>query len=193
MDKFNQNQVIHQIPAGLLISDTSTEMFGCRETKKVFAISQGKTIQFSELHPVKRALIFEKLLNDDVAVADLKELPQSEAIERYAFCLYGAADHIPDFDSKGNLKAPENFMCSDNCRCLKWKSKCISINGNQLTPRQLQIVSLFASDLPDKQIADQLHITESTLDTHKHHLFEKFGVNSKAGLITKAIKNKIIQ
>lgn len=193
MNKFNQNQVIHQIPAGLLISDKSTEVFGDRNTKKVYALSEGKTIPFSELHPVKRALIFEKLLDDEVAIADLKNLSQTEAIEQYAFCMYGAADHIPDFDSKGNLKPAENFICSTNCRCLKWKSKCISINGNRLTPRQLEIVTLFASDLPDKQIANKLHITESTLDTHKHNLFEKFGVNSKTGLITKAISNKIIQ
>lgn len=193
MDKFKQNQVIHQMPAGLLLSDSSTEMFGCRETKKVFAISKGKTIQFSELNPIKKALIFEQLLNDDHAIADLKELSQSEAIEEFAFCLYGGLDHIPDFDSKGNLKASENFRCSNNCRCLKWNSKSISINGNKLTPRQIEIISLFASDLPDKQIADQLHISESTLDTHKRHLFEKFNVQSKSGLITKAISNKIIQ
>ena len=192
-DKFNQNQLIHQIPAGLLSTDNSTELFGCRKTKKVYAISKGKTIPFSEINPVKRALIFEKLLNDDVAIADLKDLPQNEAIEQYAFCMYGAVDHVPDFDCNGHLKPTENFICSNNCRCLKWKSKWISINGNRLTPRQLEIVTLFASDMPDKQIADRLHITESTLDTHKHHLFEKFGVNSKPGLITKAITNKIIQ
>ena len=133
MDKFTTNSVIHQIPAGLMIGDKSTELFGCRETKRVFALSNGQTIKFEELHPTKRALIFEKLLSDEVAVQDLKDLPQAEAIER------------------------------------------------------------LASDKPDKQIADELGITESTLNTHKKHLFEKFNVYSKSGLITKAISNKIIQ
>ena len=176
-----------------MIGDTSTELFGCRETKRVYALSNGQTIKFEELHPSKRALIFEKLLSDEAAIADLKNLPQAEAIEQFAFCVYGAADHEPDFDSNGNLKQADNFICSNNCKCLKWESKNISIHGNRLTPREIEIVTLLASDKPDKQIADELEITESTLNTHKKHLFEKFNVYSKSGLITKAITNKIIQ
>lgn len=193
MNKFTTNPLIHQIPAGLMIGDTSTELFGCRKTKRVFALSNGQTIKFEDLNPVKKALIFEKLLSDDNAVEDLKSLTQSEALERFAFCIYGAADHEADFDSAGNLKETDNFICSTNCQCLKWNSKSINIEGNKLTIREIEIVSLLASDKPDKQIADQLDITESTLNTHKKHLFEKFNVNSKSGLITKAIQNKIIQ
>ncbi len=193
MDKFNEIPIIHQIPAGIMIGDTSTELFGCRETKRVYALSNGQTIKFDELHPTKRAMIFEKLLSDEVAIEDLKNLPQSEAIERFAFCVYGAADHLPDFDSEGNLKQADNFICSNNCKCLKWQSKNITIDGNRLTPREIEIVTFLASDKPDKQIADELDISESTLNTHKKNLFEKFNVYSKSGLITKAISNKIIQ
>lgn len=193
MGKFKTNSVIHQIPAGLMIGDKSTELFGCRETKRVFALSDGKTIKFEELNPKKRALIFEKLLSDEVAIQDLKDLPQAEAIEHFAFCVYGAADHEPDFDCDGNLKKADNFICSNSCICLKWKSKNITIEGNKLTPREIEIVTLLASDKPDKQIADELEITESTLNTHKRNLFEKFNVFSKSGLIIKAIFNKIIQ
>jgi len=193
MDKFTTNPLIHQIPAGIMIGDTRTEMFGCRETKRVFALSNGKTITFEELNPTKRALIFEKLLSDEAAVQDLKELTQSEAIEHFAFCIYGAADHEPDFCEDGKLKDADNFICSNACKCLKWNSKNITIDGNKLTPREIEIVTLLASDKPDKQIADELEITESTLNTHKKNLFEKFNVYSKSGLITKAITNKIIQ
>ena len=126
MDKFTTNSLIHQIPAGLMIGDTSTELFGCRETKRVFALSNGHTVKFEELNPTKRALIFEKLLSDEVAIQDLKDLPQAEAIEHFAFCVYGAADHEPDFDCNGNLKQADNFICSNNCQCLKWESKNIS-------------------------------------------------------------------
>lgn len=193
MSKFTTNPVIHQIPAGLLIGDTTTELFGCRETKKVYALSNGKTINFEDLNPHKKALIFEKLLLDDQALEDLKHLKQNEAIERFAFCIYGAADHEPDFDNDGNLKEADNFICSNNCQCLKWQSKKITIEGQKLTSREIEIVTLLASDLADKQIADCLRITDSTLNTHKKNLFEKFGVSSKSGLITKAIANKIIQ
>ncbi len=193
MNKFTTKDVIHQIPAGLLNSDNSTELFGCRETKKVFALSKGKTIAFEELNAEKRALIFEKLLSDDMAFEDLKHLPQNEAIEQFAFCVFGAADHEPDFCSNGNLKEADNFICSDNCKCLKWNSKNITVDGKKLTLKEFEVVQLLASDKPDKQIADILNITESTLNTHKKNLFEKFNVFSKSGLIIKAISNKIIQ
>jgi DNA-binding CsgD family transcriptional regulator len=193
MDKFSKIPIIHQIPAGLMLGDTSTELFGCRKTKRVYALSNGQTFKFEELNPSKRALIFEKLLSDDVAIADLKTLSQNEAIERFAFCIYGAVDHEPDFDCEGNLKQADNFICSNNCQCLKWESKNITIDGNRLTPKEIEVVTLLASDKPDKQIADELNICESTLNTHKKNLFEKFNVFSKPGLITKAISNKIIQ
>jgi len=62
----------------------------------------------------------------------------------------------------------------------------------KLTTRQLEIVKLCASDLCDKQIADQLGISISTLNSHKHIAFEKLNVRSKSGMITEAFNSKII-
>ena len=62
-----------------------------------------------------------------------------------------------------------------------------------MTPKQIEVLQLMASDLPDKAIASQLNISVSTLNTHKEHLFEKFNVTSKTGLIKRAIEQKIIQ
>lgn len=191
--KFTKENQIHQIPAGLLIGDKRTEIFGCKITKKTFFITNGQTHNFNDLNGAMKAQLFTELLNDHVAMNDLKHLTREEAIEKFAFCNYGAADHEPDFCEKGKLKKSDNFLCSSNCMCLKWKSKKITIDGQTLTKREIEIVTLMASDLADKQIASELNISESTLNTHKHHLFEKAGVHSKSGLITKAINQKIIQ
>jgi DNA-binding CsgD family transcriptional regulator len=191
--KFTKENQIHQIPAGLLLGDKRTEIFGCRTTKKTFFVTNGQTSHFNEICGKKKALIFEQLLNDDHAIEDLKNLPQNEAIEKFAFCIYGAADHEADFSEDGKLNKSDNFICSNDCQCLKWKSKSITIDGIPLTAREIQIVTLLASDLADKQIASELKISESTLNTHKHNLFEKASVHSKSGLITKAINQKIIQ
>lgn len=184
---------IHQIPAGILLGDTRTEIFGCKDSKKTYFVTNGQTHNFNQLKGSMKAQIFAELLNDDVAMEDLKNLPQDEAIEKFAFCNYGAADHDPDFCENGQLKKSDNFLCSSNCMCLKWKSKKITVDGKPLTRREIEIVTMMASDLADKQIADELGISESTLNTHKHHLFEKASVQSKAGLITKAVQQKIIQ
>lgn len=189
----NQQNFIHRLPAGILAGDLSTELFGIRETKKTYGVSNGKTVPFNELNPKMRAQIFERLLNDERAMNDLKHLPQTEAIEHYAFCIFGAADSKPDFSEDGVLQQADNFICSDNCICLNWASKKITIDGEVLTHRQLQIVKLLATDLCDKQIADQLGICVSTLDSHKKTLFEKCNVASKTGLVIKLIEQKIIQ
>lgn len=195
-DKTNcdiNQKFIHRLPAGILAGDLSTEMFGDRETKKVFALSNGQTISFDEMNPKFRAQIFKKMLNDEKALKSLSHLPEKEAIEHYAFCIYGAADSEADFCKNGILQKSENFICSENCFCLGWHSKKIKIDGQILSPRQLEIVRLLATDMADKQIADKLNICQSTLDTHKKILFEKCGVASKTGLVVKLIEQKIIQ
>lgn len=189
----NNQNLIHRLPAGMINGDLSTELFSERNTKKVFAISNGRTIPFEGINPKMRAQIFERLLDDEIAIEDLKHLDQKEAIEQYAFCVFGAADSDADFCSDGNLQQPDNFICSNNCFCLKWNSKKIKIDGKVLTVRQLEIAQHLATDLCDKQIADKLNICISTLDTHKKNLFEKCNVSSKTGLVIKLIEHKIIQ
>lgn len=189
----NAQHHIHRLPAGMMQGDKSTEIFACRESQKVFALSDGKSIPFEELNPVLRAQIFEKLLNDPKAMEDLKNLSQNEAIEKFAFCVYGACDSNADFCADGQLKEADNFICGNSCQCLKWQSKNITLNGNRLTIREIEIIQLLATDKSDKMIADELGICTSTLDTHKNHLFEKAGVFSKPGLIVAAIDEKIVQ
>lgn len=189
----NSTDQIHRIPAGIRVGDTATELFACRESGKVFGISDGRTIAFESICPKKRAMIYEQLLKDDAAMADLRDLTPELALEQYAFCIYGAADSEPDFAAGGQLGKPDNFICSDHCRCLNWASKQMTINGNALTKRELEVLNHLASDKPDKMVAAELNISENTLDTHKRHLFDKAGVNSKSGLIVKAAKSKVIQ
>lgn len=184
---------IHRLPAGMMKGDKSTEIFANRDSKKLFAISNGKSIPFNKLPKEMRAQIFAKLLDDPKAMEDLKHLSATDATQQYAFCLYGTADSNPDFCQNGELKQPDNFICSNNCQCLKWQSKAIMLNGSRLTIREIEIIQLLATDKSDKMIADELGISISTLDTHKTHLFEKAGVFSKPGLIVAAIDEKIIQ
>jgi len=51
-----------------------------------------------------------------------------------------------------------------------------------LTPREVEIVRLVAAGLRNKQIADQLSITEGTVKIHLHTVFEKLGVSSRMEL-----------
>ena len=196
MDKSNQKNSppqVHRLPAGILPGDFDTELIGDRNTRKVYGLSNGTTVPFAEINPALKASLFEMMLSDDLAMADLAGMDHEAALEEFTFCVYGAADHLPDFKADGTPGTADNFLCGANCRCLAWKSKCIMLNGTPLTTRQLEITKLMASDMPDKAIAAELGITPSTLDDHKRQLYKKAGVQSKPGLIIEAVNQKVIQ
>lgn len=56
-----------------------------------------------------------------------------------------------------------------------------------LTPREYEIVSLTASGLTGKQIADQLGVSAATVRTHVEHAKEKLGAANRAELMAKAV------
>jgi len=195
-DKFtllNPKMQMRRLLAGILPGDSKTELFGDVKTRKVFGIRNGITIPFKELNNVYKAALYKRMLEDNAAMHDLRHMTWNEALEEFAFCLYGAADVSADIYADGSPGPTENFMCGQNCRCLKWASKQITIDGNRLTIREIQITQALASDKPDKVIAVELEISPDTLSVHKRMIYEKAGVQSKAGLVTKACLQGIIQ
>ena len=54
----------------------------------------------------------------------------------------------------------------------------------QLTPRELATLRLLADGKANKEIANELGISDRTVKTHLGHLFEKLGVTSR----TEAVK-----
>ena len=58
------------------------------------------------------------------------------------------------------------------------------ICGTQLlTPREIEMAKMVTRGLRNKAIAELLFVSESTVKTHLHSIFEKLGVRSRAELI----------
>lgn len=185
--QFNTNFI-----SGIMPNDKNIEIFGCKTTRKVFFIQNGKTQPFNDLDKSKKESIAELFFSDAVAQKDLGHLKLSEALEEYALCCFGAADNSTDIFEDGTLGNVEFNICEPGCRCEKWDSKKVVFKGNPITPREIQVLKFLATDYADKEIAHILNITTSTLDTHKANLLRKFNLHSKSGLISEAIKYKII-
>jgi DNA-binding NarL/FixJ family response regulator len=64
--------------------------------------------------------------------------------------------------------------------------------NKELTPRQREIVQLFAEGRPMKEIAWMLNLSEKTVEFHKHHIMEAFNLKSNAGLILFALKHGLV-
>ena len=60
---------------------------------------------------------------------------------------------------------------------------------NSLTMREKDIVKLIAGGPTDNAIADELHISQSTVKTHRHNIIQKLGVNNKAAIAQFATEN----
>jgi DNA-binding CsgD family transcriptional regulator len=54
--------------------------------------------------------------------------------------------------------------------------------AGSLTPSERRVAELAASGLSNRQIAQDLFVTTSTVETHLRHAFRKLGLRSRAGL-----------
>lgn len=61
-----------------------------------------------------------------------------------------------------------------------------------LTEREIEIIGLIEKELNNKSIADQLFISERTVETHRKNIFRKTKTNSVIGLIKFAYEHKLI-
>lgn len=60
-----------------------------------------------------------------------------------------------------------------------------------LTEREKQILSLIASGLTNRQIANKLFISIKTVETHRNRILQKLGVHTTADMVKYAIKSGI--
>jgi DNA-binding NarL/FixJ family response regulator len=61
-----------------------------------------------------------------------------------------------------------------------------------LTPRQRDIVQLFAEGYGLKEIAARLNLSLKTIEFHKHHIMEEFNLKSNADLVLLAVTKGLI-
>lgn len=62
-----------------------------------------------------------------------------------------------------------------------------------LSAREVQLVELLATGMPNKEIARKLFISEATVKTHLVHIYAKLGVDNRTAAIAEATKRWIIR
>ena len=61
-----------------------------------------------------------------------------------------------------------------------------------LTDREQQVLKLIAFGLTNKEISDRLVISESTVQNHVHHIYEKLGISNQVQAANFAFQLRII-
>ena len=64
--------------------------------------------------------------------------------------------------------------------------------GEQLTPREVQVLGLVAQGLSNGEIGRQLYIGEATVKTHLLRTFVKLGVNDRTAAVTVALSRGVL-
>lgn len=65
-------------------------------------------------------------------------------------------------------------------------------NQPVLTHREKEVLQLIATGLTNQEIADKLFISNTTVETHRKNLLQKFGARNVAALVNLATKNGFI-
>ncbi|HEX9132654.1 MAG TPA: LuxR C-terminal-related transcriptional regulator, partial [Ktedonobacteraceae bacterium] len=61
-----------------------------------------------------------------------------------------------------------------------------------LTTREIEVLRLVAEGLTNKQIAERLVISTSTVDTHIQSIYHKLGVSSRSGATRYAVEHRVV-
>jgi DNA-binding NarL/FixJ family response regulator len=62
-----------------------------------------------------------------------------------------------------------------------------------LTPRELDVVKLIAEAHTNKQIAEALHVSEKTVESHRANVLSKLGMRDRVELVRYAIRRGLVE
>ena len=79
------------------------------------------------------------------------------------------------------VPAPVNFVRDDS-----------TVQSLGLTPRELEILSLIAEGLSNKEIAERAFVSENTVKTHSSRVFEKLGAHRRTQAVQLAKELRLI-
>jgi DNA-binding NarL/FixJ family response regulator len=64
---------------------------------------------------------------------------------------------------------------------------------NSITAAELKVIHLVAEGMTNNAIADALHLSRLTVETHLKHIFSKLGLSNRAALAAQAIRRGLVQ
>jgi len=71
------------------------------------------------------------------------------------------------------------------------KREDLQLQVSSLTKRELEIIRLLVQELSSNEIAESLHISSGTVETHRHNILRKLNVKTTIGVIKFALKTGI--
>lgn len=104
----------------------------------------------------------------------MKDVPREELFRAVRLCAKGEAVLSPPIAARllGRMRSPTE---------------------ENLSMRELEVLSLVAKGYSNKEVARQLRISEATVKTHLLHAFGKLGVDDRTAAVTVALERGILR
>lgn len=67
-----------------------------------------------------------------------------------------------------------------------------SRTAERLSPRETEVLVLLAQGYTNREVADALHISVKTVETHRQHIMRRIGLHSRAALVRYAYQNGLV-
>lgn len=190
MNLIDKNQ---QLPPGL-VSDAVEFFIHQHEVK---CQTQGRTYSFDEMPAEILRIVEDDMMANPKALkalADWDITDQNEQMRQYIACRFGGYDYQADISPERGIQPAEYVDCGRRGSCPYEGKLCTSLllaNGIA-TKREVEVLKMIGQSLLDKEICDQLNMSQDTLRNHKDSLSQKAGVERKPSLAILAHKLNLI-
>lgn len=179
-----------KIPAGLF--DESFELFTYEG--KVYCIAEGKKWNFPFLPHWVTQIVNEDLKGNTEALNALKNFGLTDWIaqlEMYIKCCFGGFDGEADFVD-GKMVHNEYFDCGQRGKCPYEGKICNSIvHKFNISFRQVQIINQIRLGKQDKEIADKLFISTTTVSKQVRNILQKTELSNRSEIVRWATDHNI--
>jgi DNA-binding NarL/FixJ family response regulator len=166
-----------QLKPDVIVVDVSMPLLnGIEAARRILKTSQQIKIVFLSMHP-DIGYVTEAFRAGGSAYI-LKISAGAEILTAVRYALRGKTYLSPSIDAA----ALEDNMQ----RCQR------SRQSPKLSPRQREVLQLVAEGRNTKEIAEILHVSPRTVESHRYRIMETLGLRSTAELVQYAIKHRLI-
>lgn len=166
-------------PDVILMDINMPVMDGIEATRKIFSKYNGR-VKIIALTMLKQSAYIRKILQAGASGYILKNCDKYE--------LFQAIQKVREGENYYSKEVSIEVM-NEWTKIRKSENQ---INNVALTKRESVVLSLLVKDMTNKEIADKLHISIRTVESHKQNLLSKTGSKNLAGLVVFAIKNQLV-
>ncbi|MBC8753261.1 response regulator transcription factor [Kordia sp. YSTF-M3] len=169
----------NEVPDVILLDLEMEEMNGVDATLKLQEAYPEVKILILTMHKEERMISY---LMEIGANGYLLKDTTREELEEAIKTVYKKGFYFNEFVSQALLKGLKNKS-----------GKPLTIGKDyHLTSREIEVLELIAKEFTTAEMAEKLFLSVRTIEGHRKNLISKLGVKNTAGLLIKAIKEKLI-